>query len=176
MASNNDGPTNPVAATEHQTSPHWTWPFWAAAVVALLGLALYFSGEHDGTQRASAPAVQAEDTVGMRTPIETAAEVRMELYSSISAVRVALQSMNNAATTRTYLPQLQEAADRLDRVNDKVDQLSPLARRGMVASLGPTMRPLNQMFDRVLAIPDVGETAKPTIDALRSKLDALSRA
>ena len=46
----------------------------------------------------------------------------------------------------------------------------------MAASLGPTLRPLNQMFDRVLAIPDVGETAKPTIDALRSKLDALSRA
>ena len=100
----------------------------------------------------------------------------MELYSSISAVRVALQSMSNTATARTYLPQLQEAADRLDRVNDKVEQLSLPARRGMAASLGPTMRPLNQMFDRVLAIPDVGETAKPTIDALRSKLDALSRA
>lgn len=155
---------------------HRTWPYWSAAVIAILGIALYVSGERDGTQLASAPAVQAEDTVGMRTPIETAAEVRMELYSSISAVRVALQSMSNTATARTYLPQLQEAADRLDRVNDKVEQLSLPARRGMAASLGPTMRPLNQMFDRVLAIPDVGETAKPTIDALRSKLDALSRA
>ena len=45
-------------------------------------------------------------------------------------------------------------------------QLSPLARQGMAASLAPTMRPLNQMFDRVLAMPEVGESAKRTIDAL----------
>jgi hypothetical protein len=31
------------------------------------------------------------------------------------------------------------------------------------------------MFDRVLTMPEVGESAKPTIDALRSKLEALSK-
>lgn len=154
---------------------HPTWPYWSAAVIVLLGFALYVSGNRDGTQLASAPAIQSDETVGMRTQIMTAAEVRSELYSSLSAVRVALQSMNNPTTVHTYLPQLQEASDRLDRVNDLVDQLSPPARRGMAASLAPTMRPLNQMIERVLAMPDT-ETAKPTIDTLRSKLEALSRA
>ena len=154
---------------------HPTWPYWSAAVIVLLGLALYVSGNRDGMQRASAPDIQPNETVGMRAPIMTAAAVRSELNSSVSAVRVALQSMNSAAAVQTYLPQLQEASDRLDRVNDLVEQLSPMARRGMAASLAPTMRPLNQMFDRVLALPDT-ETAKPTIDALRTKLEALARA
>jgi hypothetical protein len=181
MATNNDVTTQPVASTEqHNVSDSnfiSSWPYWTvgAAVIGLLGLAFYF-GERDGTQVASAPAIHANETVGMRTPLMTASEIRSELYSSLSAVRVALQSMSSPATARTYLPQLQEAADRLDNVSEMMNQLSPLARQGMAASLVPTMRPINQMFDRVLAMPEVGETAKPTIDALRSKLEALSRA
>ncbi|HZO46116.1 MAG TPA: hypothetical protein VFB68_09505 [Xanthobacteraceae bacterium] len=153
-----------------------TWPFWAAAVIGLLGLGWYFSVGHNGPQSASTTATETSETVGLRPPEMTPAELRMELYSSVSAVRVALQSMTNPATTRTYLPQLQDAANRLDRVNDRLEQLSPGARRGMAASLAPTMRPLNQMLDRVLAMPDIGEVAKPTIDSVRSTLDALSRA
>lgn len=168
--------TNPASSNARST-----WPYWTAAVIGLAGLGWYFSAgqnvlQHDGTQLASTTATQASETVGLRSPEMSATELRMELYSSVSAVRVALQSMTNAATTRTYLPQLQDAAGRLDRVNDRLEQLSPGARRGVTASLAPTMRPLNQMLDRVLKMPDVGEVAKPTIDSVRSTLDALSRA
>jgi len=179
MATNNNATTNPVASTAEHGSFYSTWPYWiagAAAVIGLLGLAFHFSGDRDDTQPASAPSVQTDETVGMRTPIMTSAEIRSELYSSLSAIRVALQSMNSPSTARTYLPQLQEAADRLDRVTELMGQLSPVARQGMATSLAPTMRPLNQMFDRVLAMPEVGEEARPTINALRAKLDALSRA
>jgi hypothetical protein len=153
-----------------------TWPFWTTAVIGLLGLGWYFSAGHIGPQLASTTATETNETVGLRPPEVSAADLRMELYSSVSAIRVALQSMTNPATTRTYLPQLQDAAHRLDRVNDRMEQLSPGARRGVAASLAPTMRPLNQMLDRVLAMPDIGEVAKPTIDSVRSTLDALSRA
>jgi hypothetical protein len=168
--------TNPASSTARST-----WPYWTAAAIGLIGLGWYFSVgqnvlQHDGTQLASTTDTETSETVGVRSPAMTATELRMELYSSVSAVRVALQSMTNPATTRTYLPQLQDAADRLDRVNDRLEQLSPGARRGVTASLAPTMRPLNQMLDRVLAMPDVGEVAKPTIDSVRSSLDALSRA
>jgi hypothetical protein len=181
MATNNDVATNPVDSNAQHTSflsPFFaTWPYWIAgvAVIGLLGLAFQFEDHHDRAQLASAPAAPARETVGMRTPIATASEIRSELYASLSAVRVALQSMNSPATARTHLPQLQEAAGRLDQVSERMSQLSPLARQGMAASLAPTMRPLNQMFDRVMAMPEIGETAKPTIDALRAKLEALSR-
>ena len=163
--------TNPASSNARST-----WPYWTAAAVGLVGLGWYFSAGHDGALLASTTATETSATVGLRSPEMTATELRMELHSSVSAVRVALQSMTNAATTRTYLPQLQDAAERLDRVNDRLEQLSPGARRGVTASLAPTMRPLNQMLDRVLKMPDVGEVAKPTIDSVRSSLDALSRA
>jgi hypothetical protein len=168
--------TNPASSNARST-----WPYWTAAVIGLLGLGWYFAAghnglQHDGAQLASTTATETSETVGLRSPGMTATELRMELYSSVSAVRVALQSMTNPATTRTYLPQLQDAADRLDRINDRLEQLSPGARRGVTASLAPTMRPLNQMLDRVLKMPDVGDAAKPTIDSVRSTLDALSRA
>ena len=44
----------------------------------------------------------------------------------------------------------------------------------MAAALAPTMRPLNQMFDCVLAMTPRG--ARPTIDAVLIEVDALSRA
>ena len=37
------------------------------------------------------------------------------------------------------------------------------------------MTPLNQLFDKVLATPEVAGVAKPAIDALRSRLETLSR-
>ena len=40
--------------------------------------------------------------------------------------------------------------------------------------VGPLMPSLNQLFDKVLAIPGVAELLKPTIDALRAKLAVLT--
>lgn len=180
--STNPAPTNPgpsnFGSPNPGPSPRSAWLYAAVIAIGLLGLAWYVSGysEDDGAQLTFAPAFQTGETVGRRPPDLSAAEVRMELYSSISAVRVTLQAMTNPATTRAYLPQLQQAAQRLDRVNDLVEQLPPQARRGMAASLAPTMRPLNQMFDRVLAMPEVADAARPTIDQVRTTLDALSRA
>jgi hypothetical protein len=122
--------TNPASSNARST-----WPFWAAAAIGVLGLGWYFSAGHDGARLASTTATETSETVGLRSPEMSATELKMELYSSVSAVRVALQSMTNPATTRTYLPQLQDAADRLDRVNDRLEQLSPGARRGVTASL-----------------------------------------
>jgi hypothetical protein len=36
------------------------------------------------------------------------------------------------------------------------------------------MATLNQLFDKVLAIPGVGEVLKPTIDALKANLTTLT--
>jgi hypothetical protein len=34
---------------------------------------------------------------------------------------------------------------------------------------------LNQLFDKVLALPGVGDIAKPVIDGVKAKLEAMSR-
>ena len=40
--------------------------------------------------------------------------------------------------------------------------------------MNPVMPTLNQLFDKVLAIPGVAEVLKPTIDALKAKLAMLA--
>jgi hypothetical protein len=165
--------TNPVSSTARTT-----WPVWAAGFVALAGLGWYFSG-HESSQLAehqAVPPTQTSATVGSRTPdIVTAAEIKSELSASVSAVRVAVLGMTNPASANAALPQLQQAAARLDRVNVLVEELPPAARQGVANALAPTAARLNQLFDKVLSRPEVAGVAKPTIDVLRSKLEALSR-
>jgi hypothetical protein len=166
-------------ATSRSASVSSSWPYWGlAALVAALGLGWYFLSDHDTQQVAqqkAAPPTLASETVGARTPNITAAELTMEATSSVSAVRTALQGMTNPAAARAALPQLEQATARLDKINALAAQLPPAARRQIASSLEPTMTPLNQMFDKILATPEVAGVAKPTIDALRSRLQALSR-
>jgi len=156
-------------------------PYWAiaAALIALLGIGWYFLTEHEGPQVAeqqTAPATQPSPTVGARTPEATAAELTTELSSSVSALRTTLQGMTDQETARTALPQLKQAVSRLDRINTLASQLPPTARQSIASSLAPAIAPLNQLFDKVLASPEVAGIAKPTIDALRARFEALSRA
>ena len=53
-------------------------------------------------------------------------------------------------------------------------QLSAEQRKVLAGLINPMMPTLNQLFDKVLAIPGVSEVLKPTIDALRAKLAVLS--
>ena len=158
-----------------------SWPYWAlACLVAALGVGWYLLSDHDGQQvaqqKAPPPTLASETTVGARTPNVTASELTMELSTSVNSVRTALQGMTNPDAARAALPRLQQAAARIDRINVLAAELPPAARQSVAASLKPTLTTLNQLFDKILATPEVASVAKPTIDALRAKLDALSRA
>lgn len=166
-------------AASRSASASSSWPYWGlAALVAAVGLGWYFLASSDHQQvaeRPAAPPTLASETVGARTPNVTAAELTTELTSSVGAVRAALQGMTNPETARAALPQLQQATARLDKISLLAAQLPPAARQSIAASLEPTMTPLNQLFDKVLATPEIAGVAKPAIDTLRSKLEALSR-
>jgi hypothetical protein len=53
-------------------------------------------------------------------------------------------------------------------------QLSAEQRKALAGLVNPLMPSLNQLFDKVLAIPGVAELLKPTIDSLRAKLAVLT--
>ena len=62
----------------------------------------------------------------------------------------------------------------IDKVDALLGQLSPEQRKLLAGMVNPLMPTLNQLFDKVLAIPGVAELLKPTIDALKVKLAALA--
>jgi hypothetical protein len=72
------------------------------------------------------------------------------------------------------LPKLQEVSVQIDKVGGVVGQLSAEQRRVLAGLVSPAMPALNQLFEKVLAIPGIAEILKPVIDALRAKLAVLT--
>ena len=72
------------------------------------------------------------------------------------------------------MPQLQEAATQIDKVGGLGAQLSAEQRKVLAGVVSPSLPALNQLLDKVLAIPGVAEVLKPTIDTLKAKLAVLT--
>lgn len=97
-----------------------------------------------------------------------------QVTDSISSVRSTLNGITDAASAQAALPRLQAATSQIDKVSGMSAQLSEGQRKMLAGLVTPGMSTLNQLFDRVLAIPGVAEVIKPTIDALRAKLVTLT--
>jgi hypothetical protein len=92
----------------------------------------------------------------------------------ISSLRTALSGITDPASAQAALPKLQLATAQIDKVSGMVGQLSDTQRKTLAGLVTPVMPALNQLFDKVLAIPGVAEIIKPTIDSLKTKLATLT--
>jgi hypothetical protein len=61
-----------------------------------------------------------------------------------------------------------------DQLTGLLDQMSPETRKAVAETFAAIRPPLDQLLDKALAIPGVGAVIKPTVDAIRAKLDALA--
>jgi hypothetical protein len=155
----------------YAASASQTWPYWVAGLAALAALS-WLLWPH-GTQVADRTTSPSE-TVGTRTTM-TSTDITKELTSSVSAARTALLGMADPASARSSLPALQQAANQVDKLNTYAAQLPASERQVIANSLKPTLAALNQLFDKILASPELAAIAKPTIDTLRSRLQALAQ-
>jgi hypothetical protein len=96
--------------------------------------------------------------------------------SAINGLRTSLVSIKDEATAQAAVPELTNADAQFDQLRGLLGQLSPENRK-ILAEVMAAVRPsLDQIIDKALAIPGVGAVIKPTVDAIRSKLDALATA
>jgi hypothetical protein len=72
------------------------------------------------------------------------------------------------------VPKVQEATTQIDKVDNMLAQLSPEQRKLIAGLVGPAMPALNQLFDKVFAIPGVSDVLKPVIDTVKAKLAMLT--
>ena len=97
------------------------------------------------------------------------------LQTTFGNLKTTLQDISDAASAQAALPKLQGAASDFDKVGGLSGQL-PAAGKTALAALMTAARPsIEELFDKVLASPGVAPIAKPAIDDLRAKLDALSK-
>src|SRR5262249_45586795 len=143
------------------------WLYWLIPLLAIVALLIYFFAKPaEQVVQPSVPTIPSLTVGGL--------DIRKELTDSITNLRTALGGITDAASARAALPKLQEVTDRIDKVDGLLGQLSPEQRKVLAGVVNPLLPSLNQLFDKVLAIPGVEELLKPTIDALRAKLAVLT--
>jgi hypothetical protein len=143
------------------------WLYWLIPLLAIAALLFYLFAR---------PAEQVIQQGVTTAPSLTVGgfDVARQVTDSISNLRTALGGITDAASARAALPKLQEVTAQIDKVDGVVGQLSADQRKLLAGIVNPLMPSLNQLFDKVLAIPGVAELLKPTIDALRAKLAVLT--
>lgn len=158
------------------------WPYWLVAAAVLGGLAWFAlgrSGEDTVAQVSPPPSTTrtATGTVGLAPADLTVGGMNLanQINSSVGSIRTVLPGITDAASAEAALPKLKEATAQLNEVSSRATQLSPEGKSTLVKLIVVATPAINQMCDKVLATPGAGDIAKPAIDELRGKLNALAR-
>ena len=156
-----------MSADLEDTNRSWSWR-WVLGVVAAAAVAwLFFGPPPRVVEQTKAPAGQVHDD---------SVNLKSSLKSALAGLKANLQGVTDAASAKAALPQLEKGAAELDKLRERSVNV-PADSKGALAALVASARPtLDGLFDKVLAIPGVDSIAKPAIDTLRTKLDALSKA
>ncbi len=157
------------------------WPYWLAGLAVLGGLLWYALGRPGGdtvAEQRPAATQPATGTVGMAPSDLTIGGVNLtnQVNSSVGTLRSVLPTITDAASAQAALPKLHEATAQLNEVSTLATKLTPEGKSALARLIAAATPAINQMCDKVLATPGVGDIAKPAIDELRGKLDTLSRA
>src|SRR5262249_6880975 len=96
-------------------------------------------------------------------------DIGKQVTDSITNLRTTLAGITDAASAQAALPKLREVTTQIDKVDGLLAQLSPEQRKVLAGIVNPLMPSLNQLFDKVLAIPGAADLLRQTTDALRAK-------
>ena len=144
------------------------WLYWLIPLLAILAVLIYLFARptEQVVVQPGAPAIPSLTVGGL--------DIRKEVTDSITNLRTTLTGITDAASAQAALPKLREVTGQIDKVDGLLGQLSSEQRKVLAGVVNPLMPSLNQLFDKVLAIPGVAELLKPTIDALRARLAVLT--
>jgi hypothetical protein len=166
------------------------WIYWVIPALVVGGLLFYLFGR--GTEQVAQqttplpPTKQVTDGTAPRdqvTPrmapaaqsvVVGGVDIGKQLGDNLSNLRTSLAGITDVESARAALPKLQEATAAIEKVGGMVPQLSADQRLSVSGLVAPAMAAINQLFERALAIPGVGDVLKPTVDNLKIKLADLS--
>ncbi len=142
----------------------WLWLIPAALIAA--GLAYWLNGppQHAVQQN---PASAQNLTVG-------GVDVGKQTNDNLSSLRTTLSGVTDVDSAKAALPKLQQVTDQFGKTDGMIGSLSADQRKALADMVTPTMPAVNQLFDKVLAIPGVDQVLKPTIDTVKAKLAPLT--
>jgi hypothetical protein len=155
------------AAAGAATSASRNWLYWVIPALAILALLYYLFKPAERVVQQSAPPPAQSLVVG-------GVDLGRQVTDGIANLRTALGGITDVSSAQAALPRLQEITAQFDRVSSQSGQLSAEQRRVLSGMVNPLVATLNQLFDKVLAIPGVSAVLKPVIDNLKARIAALA--
>jgi hypothetical protein len=147
-------------------STSYNWLYWLIPIVAIAALLLYFLAK-------PAEQVAQQGTTIAQNLMVGGVDINKQVTDSIANLRSTLGGVTDAASAEAALPKLRNITAQIDQVDELIGRMTPEQRKLLAGIVSPLMPTLNQLFDKVLAIPGVSEVLKPTIDLLKAKLALL---
>jgi hypothetical protein len=166
-----------IGDTTRAAAGAWSsnWLYWLIPAAAIAGLLIYLTRAPEEVATRAPEVAQQDKTVGLAPSTMVAGlDVNKQVNDSLTTLRATLGGVTDAASAQAALPKLREVAAQIDKVSDLRGRLSPEQQKVLAESVKPVMPPLNQLIDKVLAVPGVPDELKPTVDALKAKLSALA--
>lgn len=178
-----------VASQPPARTPPSVWPWLLGALVVLALGALAWNllhQRHRQVVETANPKIEEKVTPGGEAPYAgllaklkgiKAGDVDVGdlATSAVNDLYVSLQGIKDEATAQSSMPGLTKASSEFDQLTSVLNQLS-LENRKLLADLLASIRPnLDQLLDKALTIPGAGPIIKPTVDAIREKLDTLTK-
>jgi len=157
------GDTGQRAASAAAASSNWL--YWLVPIAAAVALAVFFAARPT-EQVVQQGMKQAENLV------PGGADIGKQISTSIASVRTTLDGVSDVASAQAALPKLQEVTAQIVKTGGAVGQLTAEQRKAIAAVINPLMPAVNQVCDKVLAIPGVAEVLKPSVDTLKARLTA----
>jgi hypothetical protein len=148
-------------------STSYNWLYWFIPVVAIAALLAYF------LTKPAEQAAQQGATIAQNLVVG-GLDVSKQVTDSIASLRSTLGGVTDAASAEAALPKLRDITAQIDQVDDLIGRMTPEQRKLLAGIVSPLIPTLNQLFDKVLAIPAVSEVLKPTIDVIKAKLAMLT--
>ena len=180
--------TRTVSRTPASTPPSiWPWLLGALVVLALGSLAWHFlAGRHKQVAETENPKIEEQATspseapyVGLLTKLKGIKAGDVDVgdlaTSAVNDLYTSLVGIKDETTAQGSLSGLSKASSEFDQLDGLLNQLSPENRKALTDVFASIKPNLDSLLDKALAIPGVGAVIKPTVDAIRSKLDTLTK-
>jgi hypothetical protein len=145
----------------------YSWLYWLIPIVAIAALLAYF------LTKPTEQVAQQGATIAQNLMVG-GVDVSKQVTDSIANLRSTLGGVTDAASAEAALPKLRDITTQIDQVDELIGRMTPEQRKLLAGLVSPLMPTLNQLFDKVLAIPGVSDVLKPTIDLIKAKLVMLA--
>lgn len=179
------GRTATAAASQVQAAGKsgQNWLMWLIPLIIALGALWYFLGRQattpvttTGTETTTTTTTGTETTPPAVTEIKVdGVDVGKQVTTTLDSIRSTLGGITDAATAQAALPKLQAASTSLDGVSALMAKLSAPQKTALAALITAALPAVRDAAGKVLAMPGVSDVAKPAVDGLLAKLEALAK-